>query len=174
MYISNKWFSFFICNPLKTWWKAKKYFKRPKISINFFSDIFYNCPYMNITSAAKILDIWSSDVTWKDKYNSPRHERNPFIWVCFFRKFGFSINWNIYYYNDLNEREDGSMFYWEYLLDFVYYKKTLKHFPTWIAQSKLYKTYNSEKKTYDPVYVPVPVIRFSLNKEGIKKLKELL
>lgn len=123
-------FSWFIMNPLRTWWKARKYFRRPKIEFHFFKDIAYNCPFATFNNVAKIIEIRSVDVQWKDKYNEPRHETDPYIWVCFFRKFGFSINFKIYF-NEDGKKQDGGMYYWEYLLDFLYYRKDINKVDEW-------------------------------------------
>lgn len=173
------WFDIYIENPLKTWKKAKKYFKKPKISIHFFTHPMYNCPTASFSNIAKILVILSFDVGWKDKFDSPRHERNPYIWVCFFKRFGFSVNWDIYYEDEFGELDDGSVYYWEYLLDYVYYNKSLKKYPVWTYSSKLYRIvekYGNEEKDdkYKSVNAVVPIVAMSLNKEGIKELKQLI
>lgn len=172
----NKWINICIENPLKTWKQAKKYFKKPKCSIYFFHNPIYNCPFMNLNRIAKIIDIMASDVMWKDKYNSSRHERSPYIWVCLFRKFGFSINWHVYYYDEFNTKRSGDMYYWEYLLDYLYYRKSLKCYSVWTGTSKLYKQiseYGEKEDTYKPIEYVIPVVKMSLNKKGIEKLKTL-
>ena len=175
----NKWINLCLENPLKTWFKAKKYFKRPRCKIHFFINPTYNCPYMNLGNIAKILDIMSCDITWKDKYNSPRHEVSPYIWICFFKKFGFSINWHIYYKDEFNMKQIGDMYYWEYLLDYLYYKKSLKSYSVWTSLSLLYKEidkYADEENedTYKPITTAIPVVSMSLNKKGIEELKNLI
>lgn len=121
----SNWINCYIENPIKTWWKARKYFKRPKMYFHFFLDPIFNCPYVSLNSIAKVLDISVCDVQWKDKFNSPRFERSPYVWICFFRRFGFSIDFHIFYNGYLNKRTNGDMEYWEYLLNYVYYNKTL-------------------------------------------------
>lgn len=167
----NKWISICIENPLKTWKEAKKYFKKPKASIHFFSHPMHNCPYATFKYIAKIVDLKASDIMWKDKYNTPRHEISPYIWICFFKRFGFSINWNISYYDEFGEKQCGDTYYWEYLLDYLYYEKRLTHYPCWVSDSKLYK-YSSEGKTKS-VEEAIPVVAMSLNKKGIKILKSI-
>lgn len=175
----TNWFSFCIENPLHTWKKAKKYFKKPKWGIHFFSDINNNCPHVNVNRIAKIIDIESMDVVWKDKYESPRHERSPYIWVCLFRKFGFHINWSIYYYDEFGVKQNGDMEYWEYLLDYLYYRKNLKAYSVWVSLSQIYKRvvkYGEieEKDEYCAIDNVIPTVAMSLNKKGIKELKSLL
>lgn len=146
----NDLFSFYLQNPLRTWWKAKKYFKRPKIEIHFFKDLHRNCPYARYDYVARILDIQSYDVMWKSKWNSPRHERSPYVWVCFFRKFGFSINFHITYIDYKGKIQDGDSFYWEYLLDFLYFRKDLSKVDLW--------------QNMDGSYIPIK--QFSLKNYG--------
>jgi hypothetical protein len=124
--IRNKWFNLSIYNPLKTWWKVHKYFKRPKVSISFFSDVRQNCPFASYRYVAKILNILSYDISWKDKYDSPRHEISPYIWVCFFGIFGFSIHFKF------SKEYLKEMIYWESILNFIYYDKYLNEaFEVW-------------------------------------------
>ncbi len=173
----NKWINICIENPLKTWWKARKYFKRPKALIHFFSNPIYNCPYASLKNIANIVDIDICDVRWKDKYNSPRHECSPYIWVCFFKRFGFSVNWHIWYYDEFNTKCNGDMYYWEYLLDYLYYKKSLKKsYSVWTTISKIYKEItdygdNPNEDVYEPSTIVIPIVAMSLNKNGINKFK---
>lgn len=123
-------FSFTFRNPLKTWWKARKYFKMPKPEIHFFGNMRNNCPFASYNYPAHILHVTSQDVMWKWKWDSIRHERDPYIWVCFFRRFGFSINFKIWY-NENGKKQDGGMYYWEYLLDYLYGSKDLNKVDQW-------------------------------------------
>lgn len=173
----KEWVSICIEDPLKTWKKAKMYFKKPKCKIHFFSNPVFNCPYMDLQRIAKILDISSSDVGWKEKYNSSRHEYNPYIWICLFRKFGFSIHWNVSYYDEFGNTTDGNSYYWEYLLDYLYFRRSLKDCPTWTTRSNLYKEASWDSKDamkLDYLDCVVPVVAMSLNKRGIEKLKSLV
>jgi hypothetical protein len=179
----GKYFGIWIDNPLKTWMKARKYFKMPKISFHPFLNLRHNCPYISYKNVAKILEIAMHDVGWKDKWDSPRHERNPYIWVCFFRRFGFSINFDIYYKDEFGLTQSGDGYYWEYLLEWLHYKemKTLRCYSAWQYDSRLYKNRvkcgmaegGSDDK-YEPLKMVVPCVALSLNKEGVKQLKEEL
>lgn len=179
----GKYFNSYIENPLKTWIKAKKYFKRPKISFRIFRVKKYSgYPYVSYLRLGKILDIYIHDVWYKDKYNSPRHERNPLIYICLFRLIAISINFNIYYNDEFGEKQNGDMEYWEYILNWIYYKdkKTLKCYSNWIGLSKLYKeriygnAEDDSEDTFTPMHYVIPVVAMSLNKKGIEKLKEEL
>lgn len=172
---SNSYISYWIENPLKTWWKARKYFKRPKIHFHFSREKFYRI--------GKIIDINISDIQWKDKYNSPRHEISPKISIILFRRFEFSILFYIYYIDEFGDKRNGDMEYWEYLLNWLYYKKkkTLKCYSGWISDSKLYqkitKYGDSELGTEDekePYPFIIPTVAMSLNKRGKEQLKKEL
>lgn len=160
-----------ISNPFKTWWRARKYFKRPKTRFKCGFNV-YLCPFVSTNYVGKILDIYIRDVQWKDKYNSPRHEQNPMIWIHLFSKFTICIYPEVTYKNEFGEDTDSSYVYWEYLLDYLYYSKTLKCYPTWVGTSLLYK--HTVKDTEEYYYTVVPSVSMSLNKKGIKQLKKEL
>lgn len=168
-----KWIHYFLENPFRSWWKVRKYFKRPKLSFHVFSHPVYNCPYATYNTIGKILDISTVDVGWKTKYDDIRFERSPYIWVCFFKRFGFSINFHFYYKDEFNEKQQFDDGYWEYLLDYLYRGNNLaKHIPTWLGTSKIYKEYDYDKEKYLFKDYIIPVVQYSLTKKGIQKLKE--
>lgn len=84
-FISKGWNEY--NNPWYVWWKCRKYFKKPKWRLFNCGKIewFFGLPcrhdYYN-----RILDIKFSSLGWKDKYNSPRHEWDPYINIVFLRK----------------------------------------------------------------------------------------
>ena len=168
-----------INNPFKTWWKARKYFKRPSIKCHF-GLLKYSFPYANRDYIGKIIDISIHDVMWKDKYNSPRHERNPYVWICLFRLFRFEISTRINALTETGKVEDRSMFYWEYLLDYLYYSKSLKISRCWEHSSKVYhytKYYSNREDGEEDQIVPYKMViqtpLFSLNKNGLKEFNKL-
>ena len=168
-----------INNPFKTWWKARKYFKRPSIKCHF-GLLKYSFPYANMNYIGKIIDISIQDVMWKDKYNSPRHERNPYVWICLFRLFRFEISTRINALTETGKVEDRSMFYWEYLLDYLYYSKSLKINQCWEYTSKVYtriKYYSNREDGEEDQVVPYKMViqtpLFSLNKRGLKEFNKL-
>lgn len=197
--IDNKHFCIFIENPLKTWWKARKYFKFPKIKFHkigkwfpkkvhtqfgdYIDDGINYCPYACLDNMGDILSIYSADVMWKDKWDSPRHERNPVIWILFFKRIGFSITFNITYLDEFGKSEFGDMYYWEFLLNYIYYHHNLKEALLasggWSTSSKLWRRiskYGSKEDGSKDEYEPYPIIiqtqLFSLTKKGFKKLQE--
>lgn len=179
---SDKWYHNLIAisveNPLKTWWKARKYFKFPDIFVSLSSNknIY---PYATNKWRGKILDIEIQDLYWKDKWNSPRHERDPLIYICLFSKFSLWIGFTKYRIGEFGEKESASMEYWEYMLDYLYYSKTLSLDSFWQVDSKIAKITipgNAEDGSEDtkkplPIYIPTHLI--SLNKKGLKQFKKL-
>ena len=168
-----------INNPFKTWWKARKYFKKPSIKCHF-GLLKYSFPYANRDYIGKIIDISIHDVMWKDKYNSPRHERNPYLWICLFRLIRFEIGTYIPELTETGKYEDGSMYYWEYMLDYLYYSKSLKINQCWEYTSKVYhytKYYSNREDGEEDQIVPYKMViqtpLFSLNKRGLKEFNKL-
>lgn len=168
-----------INNPFKTWWKARKYFKKPSIKCHF-GLLKYSFPYANRDYIGKIIDISIQDVMWKDKYDSPRHERNPYVWICLFRLFRFEISTRINALTETGKVEDRSTFYWEYLLDYLYYSKSLKINQCWEYTSKVYtrtKYYSNREDGEEDQVVPYKMViqtpLFSLNKNGLKEFNKL-
>lgn len=160
-----------ISNPLKTWWKAHKYFKFPKPRIRFF--------YRNWT-INQILEIDIHDVYWKDKWNSPRHEISPRIYFCLFDRIGFTITFPIEYINEFGEKENYDMEYWEYLLDYLYYSKSLKVQSWWSRDSEIYTitkrfgiAEDGSEDVKKSLRLAIMTHLFSLNKRGLKEFKKL-
>lgn len=125
-------------NPLKTYNKIKRYFKPLKAKV-----------YVGKTwrSSAKILDIMCWDVCWKSKWGSPRYEFDPYFKVVLFNTWEFRITWS--YINDSGENE--SMEYWEAVLNYLYFNKTLRQA---VEDATAWEHYNSstgkwEKKKYN-------------------------
>lgn len=104
-----KWFYWHWENPMKTYNKVRKYFKRPKCTF-----LYFKLPkgYVSYTEA-KILSVNASDMEWKSKYGTPRHEYNPYISIVLFNKFKFRWEFS---YNELDTCT------WETILDFLYFK----------------------------------------------------
>ena len=174
---SEKWYSnliaFTINNPLKTWWRARKYFKFPHVSIG----IHYNSwlhPYATSKWRGKILDINIQDVMWKDKYDTPRHERNPFIYICLFSRLILWITFPMRYKDEFDEWQDCSDDYWEYVLDYLYYSHDLKNFSFGVMGSKIYHKVDFTRNITVPYDFIIPVVASSLNKRGIKELKSII
>lgn len=110
MKLSN-YFYFYWSNPLKTYNKAKKYFRKiiTKFKINACK-----------SNYAKIIDFTSFDITWKDKYNSPRHEFNPRIQLSLFNYIHFTLEFL------LSNDDFENMVCWEAMLNWLFYDKNLQ------------------------------------------------
>ena len=78
-----------------------------------YSPFMYNCHY------GKLLSITIRDVEWKDKYQTPRHEENPFISIGIFNKFFFNWEYRLPFANHWMYDDD----YWEQALWYLYYYK---------------------------------------------------
>ncbi len=118
-FISKGWNDYH--NPWYHWWKARKYFKRPKAHLIKGEKIwFFGLPcrrdYYN-----RLLDIRFSALGWKDKYNSPRHEWDPYIAITFLRKYHiiWVFNWVV---KEDKDSHTSSLATWEAILDYLYYK----------------------------------------------------
>lgn len=134
-------------NPFKTWWKARQYFKFPKIKISF-----------NRVNTG--LFIKSKDILWKDKFNSPRIVEFPYIKIGLLN-YEIVIEFNHYKINEFGEKEEINYEYWEHLLKYLYYDHSLKIDSYWEFYSKIQKK-------------PICSINqiYYLTKEGLHKLKE--
>lgn len=167
----SKLISIYFKNPLKTWWKARKYFKCPKPKISFFC---------HKQSVAKLLDINVHDVFWKYKWDIPRHETSPRIFFCLFGTIGFIVTFPVTYINEFGEEENYDIEYWEYLLDYLYYSKSLKINSWWTRDSRIFtvldkagKAEDGSEDTRKPLTLVTPTHLFSLNKRGLKEFKKL-
>lgn len=161
IYVNNKWFYIFISNPFKTWWRARKYFKRPKIKFSFAL-----LPFREYYG--KVLNLTIRDLMWKDKFDSPRHEINPYIRISLFNRFAVYIGTHVDYVDEFGIKRNGDNQYWEYMLSYLYYTKSLKLEPSpWVYYSKIFKDEDSEE-----VKIPIMTHLFSLNKRGLKEFRK--
>lgn len=131
--LQNKYFDFYFENPFKTYNKIKDYFRiiKPKFQIGWFK-----------SNKAKILEINSFDLMWKDKWNSPRHEFNPRILISIFNYLHIRIDFTI------GEDSMHDMVYWESALWWLYYNKPLNKA---IEYSSGWSDYDEETNSYKPM-----------------------
>lgn len=141
----NKYFDIYIENPLKTYNKIKKYFKpiKPKFQI-----------YFGLRNSAKIVELNIFDLTWKDKWNSPRHEFNPRLMFSLFNVIHIYIEWT------LKQDSMDDMVYWEIALNWLYYGKDLAKA---IKLSSGWSQYNEDTDSYE-------LIRFEVLKPEYQQL----
>lgn len=108
-------FGYFFENPFKIWFSKviREYFILPSFKFNVHS-LKYNDNFGNA-----IFGIYTSALSWKDKYGEPRYEDDPFIQlnlfgICFQLKFKCPFN------NIATEEA-----YWESMLEYyrIIYKK---------------------------------------------------
>lgn len=128
-----------IINPLRTWWKVRKNFKFPRLRFYFGK---HTCGLpMHIHD--KPIHVWISDIMWKDKWYTPRHEYSPQIGIRFFKKWQLLITFEAPCNGDNDQ-------YWEQILWTLYYKKNdpviAKH--TW-----QWKDYKTQQSTWDDKYL---------------------
>lgn len=140
MGIHNKYFDIYLENPLKTYNKIKKYFRRIKPQFYFKVS---KSPF-----AAKILEINSCDVLWKDKWNSPRHEYNPKINISLFTYIHLNVTFT------LKDDSISDVAYWEAALYWLYYGKNLHRA---IKNATGWTQYNEQTKKYEPI--PLQVLK---------------
>ena len=104
-----------ITNPKKTMNKLKGVFKPLKCYFEFRRDWWAPHPVLWVSKPA-YFHIMFHDVEWKDKYDTPRYEVPPYIWIHLFK-------WNFVWWWDMPEYleiED----YWEQALWYLYYYNT--------------------------------------------------
>lgn len=124
----NDYFDIYLENPFKTYNKVKRWFRpiKSKFQWSFGKG---NGPIF--------LELKSFDVTWKDKFNEPRHEFNPRIILSLFNY--------IHLYVDFTTGDSMTdMVYWEAILDWIYYDKDLQE-----ACTNQWKQYNNETSEYE-------------------------
>lgn len=71
-------------NPFRTIWAVRKWFKLPKMKFWFYK------LYKKDEDISPIY-MKTRDVNWKPKFDTPRHEHNPYIKFIFFRKYVIDI-----------------------------------------------------------------------------------
>ena len=128
--VNNKYFYWYYENPLKTYKKIKTYFLPLKTKWSFS---------FGKGNGAKIFDFSCFDLTWKDKWNSPRHEFSPRIKISLFNRFHLLITYTVG--DSMND-----MAYWEAALWWLYFGKSL---PDAVKRSSGWQEYNKETDCYE-------------------------
>ena len=116
----KNWIHISIENPFKTINKLKGVFKPLKCYFKFSRKDWY--PVLWVSNPSKI-QVMSKDVMWKDKYDTPRYECCPYIWI---HLFGLNFIWYWTLPNTLKyTKEDIIDNYWEQALWYLYYTNTI-------------------------------------------------
>lgn len=110
-------------NPFHPYWKVRKIFKRPKCHFMCGTKIWFFGLILR-QHLNPIIAFHTSSLGWKWKYEEVRHEWDPYIYICLFRKYQF-----IWIFNWVNKKDEDScvrsMATWEAILDYLYNNKTL-------------------------------------------------
>jgi len=112
-----------ISNPKRTMNELKGVFKPLKLYFKFVKDEYAPYPILWVSKPA-FVQIMFHDVGWKDKYDTPRFEYHPYIWIHIYK-------WNFVWYWDLpdtigyNPKTDHIDDYWEQALWYLYYTNTI-------------------------------------------------
>ena len=138
----RKWIYLDIKNPFKTMNKLKGVFKPLK---RYFKYSFKEWDYYPVLWCSKpaYIHIMFHDVMWKDKYDTPRFEVAPYIWIHIYKM-------NLVWYWSYPKRRYLEDEYWEQALWYLYYsnsdiKKAKKTWP-WIE-------FKSHKSTWKNKYL---------------------
>jgi hypothetical protein len=118
----RKWIYLSISNPKKTINKLKGIFKPLKCYFKFDVNKWTPYPVLWVSKPAYI-HIMFHDVTWKDKFDTPRYEVPPYIWIHLF-KWNFLWYWNLPDTIEYNLKSDYIDDYWEQALWYLYYYNT--------------------------------------------------
>lgn len=129
MELNNKYFIIHIENCLKTYWKVKKFFIKP--NIKFYIGRKRNKPFI---PNCKILNLFISDVKYKQTAKRIYFKHNPIIDIVLFNKWevkielariGCFIGWTSTH--DMEEcNSDESNIYWKTILTWILKPYTLK------------------------------------------------
>lgn len=128
-YEYKNWIYISLINPFKTMKKLDGVFKPLK---RYFRWSIKEWDYAPVLwcSRPSFIQIMTEDVMWKDKYNTPRYENPPYIWIHIYK---LNLVWywdldNALKLNPTNYIDD----YWEQALWYLYYA-----------------SYNRKKRGYD-------------------------
>ena len=113
----RKWIYIRIENPFKTMWKLRGVFK--PLKCYFTANIKNSWFPMIWCSNPAFIHIMSVDVGWKDKYDTPRYEYPPAIWI---HLFGLNLIW---YWKLKNQSYMDD--YWEQALWYLYYYRNISY-----------------------------------------------
>lgn len=145
-------------NPYYWWWKVRKYWKIPKLHLAHIGKItwWYGLPishdYYN-----KYFDVRLSGLGWKSKYDSPRHEWDPYLCFTLFRKWQLIFIWNFrpHFSRKVKEYSTINLATWEAILEMAAFDGNIAD----VCHSE-WLTYH-EVKDLEPEY-KIPPTRLSV------------
>lgn len=117
-------------NPYHYWWKVRKYWKMPKIHLAHIGKIvwWYGLPCSR-EYYAKYFDCYISGLGWKEKYEEPCFEWDPYLCLTFFRKFQIIFVWNYCPHFMKKEQRDNAIdiseHTWESILEMSEFGKSI-------------------------------------------------
>lgn len=143
----RKWIYLDISNPFKTMNKLKGVFI--PLKCNFKWNIkYYNWFPLIWCSKPAFIHIMSVDVGWKDKFDTPRYEYPPAIWIHIWKM-------NLIWYWDLsNEKYMDD--YWEMALWYLYYYSDYKMKTPDIIEAEKHwpwSDYKTKESTWNKKYI---------------------
>ncbi len=143
----------------KTYWKARKVFKRPKINV-YFGEWTTGLP---VYRSKCFIKIYHYDLYWKHKFDSPRFEFNPAFNLILFGKWQLFIWLSNPIGNNMLDDD-----YWEQMVWFLhYYEDYGRKCPDIVeAECEWPWTYPTKKSTWKS--------EFLIEKPWDKKLNERL
>lgn len=147
-------------NPWYHWWKARKYFKRPKAHFLFRKNFWTFGLPIRRDYYSPVIDIGFHALGWKDKWDSPRHEWDPMICITFFRTWHllWIFNWATKHKKD---SITDSMATWEAILDYTRYDKSLSY----VVDNHIWSYDRDGEKVYISI---VP----NMTREGLNKYSD--
>ena len=117
------WFNITYCHLFKTMNAIKGVFI--SLQCKFWYGKRNMLPIIFIPSPAKILDIQLQDVEWKDKFETPRHEEDPYICITLFSTYSLLWTWKLPPHLKVDRIDE--MDYWEQALWYLYYYKNISY-----------------------------------------------
>lgn len=122
MWYNGKYIYVSISNCFNTMRKLKGVFKPLSLCFMYGKDSKLVHPFTWVSKPHPI-QIISSDVGWKDKYDSPRYEDPPYIWI---HLFGYSFIWFWELKPPHYDMFDVEQF-WEQALWYLYYYRNTSY-----------------------------------------------
>ena len=194
---SKKHYKYLQC-PFATWWKARKYFKRPKFKFYFGPlhkyygkvkskfgtyDDYTTKGYWPMASTEYLkwhtskwfpIHIMSWDIGWKDKWDTPRYERPGYFIIFFGRnyrtcwQFSMVVKAPEVYCGNDCTRLDHEDNYWESMLWYLNYADSYNKLN---KKQNLYKARQSMKRNHWSTTDIIEIEDFKIKGVGTENLE---